>query len=866
MILRPARSVHKCPAARTHCIRRRSTVLAVAACMLVVLPARAQSDVDEGIRARITTAGAAIDDGLYRIAERELKKALREAASENGDPLLASEAVALLARVLLETDRTDKLGKLLNERRRWLKSAAPGTAAFWKALAEYKFGDVEKSLKIVRGFEEDYPDSAYRPRVLRLTAWCHLDGGRTNDAVLAFAEFDLAYEESPAYTQNLLEWGQTLIALGDFAEASRVLSRLVERGTDAGLVAIGRLWLARVLIERDQLSNAAGELEHLTDSSVVDPNLVAQSWFALADVHESMNATNDAVAALERGLVKANRADLAVTGRRRLGLLYLSAGNVSNGVATLKEYVTESPDDPDAGNTQLILASALLENDEPASALDEFQHFLETFTNASGIALAHKGRGWALYDLVRFPEAATAFNKCYQSTTSETEQAECLFKEGDAYFENKQFGRSAARYDTLILDHPDSVLRPRALFQLAESYARLEAYDDAEETFMKLADAQDDDDMAAEALLRSAQLKEERGMLDGAKDRYTKLMQSEAHSEFYAEATMGRGRVLDQLFRFDEAIKDFKSILARFEGSEHVEEAKFRIAFCMYWLGRDDEAVAMSEAFLNEYTNSPYAARLHFWLGKHAYNEQDYAAAETRFAHFTNAYPQHAEVEKAVLWMGKSAVAQKNYRKANEYFGDLVKMNPEGPNVPEALYEQAGLQFKLAKYPEAILVFNEIVTKYPDFNRLSETRIRIGNCQFQLGATDTNRYELAMPAYQAAANHPDADMDIVLQGEYKIGLCLEKLEQYEDAMQRYYSKVMIPFRREIEKGVRPTEAARTWFLRATRNAADIRADQQEWRKAVNILERALGVGLADEDDAIRERISSIRSNYWWSFY
>ena len=844
---------------------RVTATLAIAGSLLTVLPAKAEEDSNQEIRTHIEVGRSAIEDGLYRIARRELKKALRKVASEDSDPLLASEAVVLLARVLIETGNTNKLGEHLNENGRWLKAASPGTAVFWKALAEYKFGNYKKSLEIVSGFDEDYPDSAYAPRALRLTAWCHLSAGRTNDAVVAFADFDARHEETLEFAQNLLEWGQALIVVKDYQEASRVLSKLVNLDMDEDVIAVGRLWLARVYTEDDQPGNAARELDRLSDSVVIDTDLVAESWFALADVHESTNALTDAVAALEIGLDNARRSDLVVFGRRRLGLLYLSTGSISNGVTTLKQYVSEAPDDPEAGKTQLILASTLLDYEKPEAALNEFQYYLETFTNAAGIALAHKGRGWALYELGRFAESTTAFEKCYRFTTSEEERAQCLFKAADAYFLNKHYVYARETYQRLIEDHPESSLLPRALFQLAESYSRLEDYDSAEATFTALAEAYVHDDLAAEAFLRSAQLQEERGWLDGAKKLYTRIMHSETNTFYHPDATVGRGRVLYQLSRFEEAIEDFNVILLEYEDSAYVEEAKFRITVCNYALGMHDEAVRRSEAFLAQYTNSSYAASLCFWLGRHTFNQQEYAAAETHFQQFINAYPQDPEVENAVLWMGRSAVAQRNYRRANEHFGSLVSMNPDGPNVADARYEQGGVIFELAKYSEAILVFEEIVSKYPDYDRLPETRIRIGNCHFQLGASDTNRYEFAKQAYKAASEHPNAGMEIMMEAQYKVGRCFEKLNRIEEAMHCYYANVMIPFRKEIDNGIRQSTTAGMWFRRATRNAANIRTDQQEWRKAVNILERALGVGLPDES-AIRDQINEIRFKYWWTFH
>ena len=74
---------------------------------------------------------------------------------------------------------------------------------------------------------------------------------------------------------------------------------------------------------------------------------------------------------------------------------------------------------------QLALAESLLEDKRPADAVEEFQHYLESFTNRLGIAQAYRGKGWGLLALDRNTEAATAFQKAYDLFPHGAEAARC---------------------------------------------------------------------------------------------------------------------------------------------------------------------------------------------------------------------------------------------------------------------------------------------------------------------------------------------------------------------------------------------------------------------------------------------------------
>ena len=123
-----------------------------------------------------------------------------------------------------------------------------------------------------------------------------------------------------------------------------------------------------------------------------------------------------------------------------------------------------------------------------------------------------------------------------------------------------------------------------------------------------------------------------------------------------------------------------------------------------------------------------------------------------------------------------------------------------------------------------------------------------------------------MDAYRVVTADPNVVLDLVLEAEYKIGRCLEKLERSSDALAQYHSKVVVEFLDENERGTGVSQDARKWFAMASLKAADIAESRQDWGVAVRILQRVLEAGSPVEEEEIRERIRWIKADHWRTFY
>ena len=162
----------------------------------------------------------------------------------------------------------------------------------------------------------------------------------------------------------------------------------------------------------------------------------AEAWLSVAEIQQAEKNLEAAVNALAKVVELAERQDLKRRGYLLRGQLLVDLGRLAEGVQFLKKFVTASPSDPLSAQLQLGLSEILLNSGSNEMEAVEFQAYLETYSGKQGQAKACHGKGWALYNLGRFAEAATAFEKAYVLFEDSTDRARSLFKAADARFAN----------------------------------------------------------------------------------------------------------------------------------------------------------------------------------------------------------------------------------------------------------------------------------------------------------------------------------------------------------------------------------------------------------------------------------------------
>ncbi len=802
---------------------------------------------------------AALEDGLYDLVARQCAALLPKMAAN--DPA-RGDTIVLMARALHGQGRYGEMLKVLGPNPASLKTSEPGAAVYWNAVAQYEAGNGAGSLRALEGFAERHRDSPYIVRARRLEAWSRLKTGDVPAAMEAFARIDREYQGTPDGRENLLEWGQALLARGDVEGARGVLGRLVEGDPAHGEVQEGKLWLAQVMMRAGQWDKAWNVLTLVAGDTGVRVDRRSRAMLALSEINGAQTNYEAAAKTAAQAAAIAPTELLRNRGTALQGRWLIRGGKLEEGAALMRKAITAAPGDAVSGDLQLELAGAFLAGGRQEQAAQEYQYYLETYAGGPGQAQALRGRGTALWSLRRYAEAAAMFEKAAGLTTDARERAECLMKAADALFANAQYKLAHEAYAKAFQEAPSAEWAPQSLLQQGECLIRQKQWDRAEEAWRGLVSRFPASPTAERALLRIAETREERGpgSMRDALAAYAEVMSVYPRGLLYAEALYRHGLVNYQLLQFVDALQDFGRIEAEYTNSPVAPQALFMRGQSLYMMGREEEAVEVCRAFLERYPRGDWASRVLFWLGEYSFNRGAFAEAENLFLRLATEFPDDTGADRALLWAGRAAMRQKEYLRAADRFAGLAEKYPASAVMDEVRFLQGDSLSELGEFSRAIVVFQDLIRRYPASKLIGAAWGRMGDCQFTLGATDAGRYEEAMESYRAAARSPGISFDLLLQAEYKMGRCQEKLERKDDAFDRYYTRVMVPYLERESRGG-GGEAAAIWFTKAAFAAADIMEADKNWRRAVRMLERVVGAGVPAARDA-QARIDRIRAEHW----
>ncbi len=832
---------------------------AVAICLgLLVMSAVAQVELSDHLQ----RGQAALADGLHGIAEEHFQayfKMLEGEASDNVKPVI------LLVRALHGQKKYAEILELLKVRQRWIgKVEDVGAFSFWRAFSQFQMGASEQGIAELADFETRFPKDEYLCRARRLRATCLLALKRTDAALAEFELFDRECAQSPEVAANLLDWGRVLVQEGRAAEAAGILQKLMKMQGDAQAVQEGHLWMGRALRLVGKPAEATAILQGLCDDVTAEPNLRAEACFSASKMMAAAGDLTNAVSALTNGVAVARGETVKLRGEGLLGLMYLRMGRTDEGVARVKAFTSAMPDDASAAGMQLELATALLDAERHAEALEEFQNYLETFDDVIGQAEASAGKGWALLATGRHAEAAGVFEKAYALHTDPKARVRCLLKAGDSFFLNEQYQLARDMYRKAYETFPESELADRARLQEGVSLLRADDLDGALRVLKALGSGARDATVSEEALFRISMVQEMKGLWQLATDGYTGVMKAFPDGIFYAKALHGRGLVRYGQYDFDNAAADFERVLAEFPDSSVAEQAFYMRGLSYYGQMRDEKAIEICREFVVRFPASRWLPEVLFWIGKYEYNREQYAEAEKMFLKVVSGENSVALGDDALLWSGLSAMKAKEFVRAIEHFGRLVKEYPESRRLAEARFHQADALCEQARFSAAILIFDEIISSYPEHELIPAAWGRKGDCQFTLGAGEASRYEESIASYRVVAQSETSRHDLIMQANYKIGRCLEKMGRQKEALSHYYNEVILQYFEDKEKGVWQDQLSKVWFTRAAFNAADIMEGNKDWRGVVSILERVMDARVPAVDEA-SERIERIKSERWWLF-
>jgi tetratricopeptide (TPR) repeat protein len=759
-------------------------------------------------------------------------------------------ALAVLLEALASQQKYDEMLKVMEENNLIVIAASNSDALlYWRVLALFhkeRFNDVAN----IVNSDRVNSNSVYGVTMIRIGARARKQNGDFDGAIALFARVDKSTTDLDIRSSNALEWALSLDARAKYDAALTVLKMLAQYGVTNESVNEGALLRGRILMKQDKVEEATLVMDALAMNERVSEIPRIQALVEMSVYKFEGGQTNEALAYARSAYDRAQLPETRKLAGYRLGdLLCLDPDTIDAGANLIKSLVREFPEDADSMQAHLKLADSLLQMGDSKAAAAEYRILLETYPSSSMDCRVMQGCGWALFQLGRFTEAGVAFANAAELSDDPEIKAECVFKRCDAILADERYLDASQAYKALTERFPDSKFAGRSLYQSADSLERFGNMAAARKLYLQVASRYPHLDVAQDALLRVASILSSARELDKAIDTYSLIIKSFTNSLVSAKAYMGRGKVYYSKYQFQKAMQDFVAVSE--VSPDRLDEARYFLTLTLFGLGRDTDALESANAFVINFPNSTYFADMLLWLGKFNFNRQDYAAAIKYFDEFAVGFPKGKWADAALLWEARSMFNSGDFTASVETIARMVNLYPQSIRISEARFVQADALIELARFDAAILLLEGILESAPDskWGRLS--LLRKGNCLFALGAGNSVRYEEALSDYQRMLEEKGLSAALLIELYYKSGRCLEKLKRFDEAVECYYSDVLLRYLRESSAGTWYDEISLSLVVRAAFSAAEIFEKQGEYQQAVSVLRKVEKSGTLAADEAIK---------------
>lgn len=466
--------------------------------------------------------------------------------------------------------------------------------------------------------------------------------------------------------------------------------------------------------------------------------------------------------------------------------------------------------------------------------------------------------------------------------------------------EKDTFAEGAAMIRRIVKDSPDFRGAKAAFLSLADvelsrgDYAAcILTYREALETWPETA-------KEASVRLGLGWALAETGHNEEALTEFSTALQLPADDETMALATVKSGDVLAALGKREESMSRYREALAKYSGTSAAKkvkemvsvrelEQKGRDAFaayrfneartifaevakrdsslaprmayydmvCLYGLGQDAAAEKKAVEIARGSSDAGVRFDASLWLAKYLYNRGRYREAEAGFAACAELKKDPASVSSPLLWATRAAFAAGDFQKTVQNATKLDSACPGTRAAAEGMLLQAESLIELARFDESILVAERVsIAAESDATLRLRAQLLRADALFAMGADDPVRYRQALEAYTALRSGEKLSPSVRIRLSYKLAKTLERLKRMDEAIDEYYTRVVLAYRDGRAEGVRYDDDALAAFSRAAFRLAEEYESRGSDAQAVAVL-RLVATALVPASAEAEKRIERI---------
>ncbi len=404
---------------------------------------------------------------------------------------------------------------------------------------------------------------------------------------------------------------------------------------------------------------------------------------------------------------------------------------------------------------------------------------------------------------------------------------EAFLAMADVELEAERWKSAADIYTEAVEIWPEAVKRSSVQEGRGWALLKLGKREDALAAFAMAEELAVDGDAKATAILKQGDVLSEMGRGDEAMAKYREVVANYPKAPFAerirklvaVRENEAKGRALYRDFRFEEARRVFAEV-AKDDPSRR-PRMEFYEVLCLYGQGADSEAAELAERIVASCSDDEIRSAATLWLAKFRYNMRDWKAAGRLFAACAEAADDGVRAAEALMWAARAALAESDFARAIALSTRLAARYPRSSVLPQALLVQGEALIELARFDEAVLVLDRVavIEQVPAAERVRAQTLR-ADALYAMGADNPARYTAALEAYRAIRFGGTLSESEQIVVSFKIARVLEKMKRMDEAVDQYYTQVVMAYRSGRKKHIRFDDEARAAFSRAAFRLAE----------------------------------------------
>jgi TolA-binding protein len=673
---------------------------------------------------------------------------------------------------------------------------------------------------------------------------------------------------SDTIVSGFLLLGEAQLARGNTAGAEHTLKLL-----DAQTPNTSSKWQRDYLVARVQ--RAEGRLEDALQSSASllitqDRTNRAEGVVFQGGVQEQLGNLSAAAIVYTNNLASEVPPEQQRRAILKIVELDLKQNKLLDAVQSLTNYLAQTPPPPSADLALLTLGEVRMKQALAGSntnltggetnlfqnALARFDTLLTTFTNSPLAGKALLDKGWCLWSLGKIAEGQEAFRSAVERLPFSEAQAEARFKWADTQFVMRDYASAVTNYNSIAekyLSLPEAKERhfiERALYQSARAALNEHDLVAAASALKNILAWYPHGFYGPSVLLLTGQEYTQQNNAAAARKLFDEFETSYPDNPLLSEVRLARARTYEAESNWDAAITNYTAWVDSFPHHHLLPQALFNLAHDHSMAGRETNAMMLFTNFIARFPTNELAARAQFWVGDY-YFQQGTAmqAAENNYQLvFQNTnWPVSDLAYEARMMAGRCAMERFKYKDAIDYFTNLFR-----PDCPPDLRVRATFAYadanisqdstnKTADLNEAMRSLRTIVQTRGDSREAAQAWGRIGDCFFNLGATDPNQYTNAIAAYGKAIDSPGAHNGERNEARFKLGVTLEKqaAQKTGEEQTALLKEARDQYVKTFFEGLHEPEGpSLLWIKRSGLAAGQVAESLQQWQLAIDIYTQA----------------------------